>query len=208
MNITFINGSPKAKAEGSASHVILNDLRTFLPNQKINEIHLNKQEVSEEQMQLLKSSDAIVFSFPLYVDSVPSQLLSCLYEMEKSLYALPVRVFAISNNGFFEGVQNRYALEVIRNWAVRTKLFWGMGIGIGGGGMILGQNIPVGKGSKKDMGRAMEKLSDSILNNKSGEDILVNMNFPRFLYKMIADHGWKVKARRNGLKIKDLYKTL
>lgn len=206
MKITFINGSPKVKAEESASQEILNALRIFLPDETISNIHLNKKRVSKEEMQLLKLSDVIVFSFPLYVDSVPSQLLSCLYEMEKSLSSLSIRIFAISNNGFFEGTQNRYALDVIKNWANRTNLFWCQGLGIGGGGIISGSNIPVGKGPKKNLGKAMEIFSENIINKASGQNIIINMNFPRFLYKMIADFGWKIQANKNGLKLGDLYK--
>lgn len=206
MKIVLINGSPKPKAEDSASHILLNDLRTFLLNQDIDEIHLNKPLIKEEDLNKLKKTDVIVFSFPLYFDSIPSQLLSCIYELEKLLYSLPIMVFSISNNGFYEGIQNRYALDVIKNWTIRTNLVWGQGVGVGGGGMISEQDIPIGKGPKKDLGKALKIMSENILNKKSSENIFVNLKFPRFLYKMIGNFQWKIKARKNGLRVRNMYK--
>jgi hypothetical protein len=207
MNITFINGSPKAK--DSASQAILNDLKTFLPSQNISEIHFSKPRVTEQQIKTLKKSEVIVFSFPLYIDSVPSNLLACMITLEKALQSLPITVFAISNNGFYEGIQNRYALDVIKNWSLKTKLTWGQGVGVGCGGMMAGlENVPVGKGLKKNFGKALSLLSGNIHNKLSGENIYINANFPRFLYKLMAHIGWRQEIRKNGKKAKDLYRKL
>lgn len=207
MNITFINGSPKAK--GSASQAILNDLKTFLPTQNIKEVHFNKSNVTEVQIETLKLSEVIVFSFPLYVDSVPSNLLACMIEIEKELRSLPITVYALCNNGFYEGIQNRHALSVIKNWSVKTNLTWGQGVGVGCGGMTAGlANVPVGKGPKKNFGQALSLLSDCIQNKLSAENIYINANFPRFLYKLMAHIGWRREIRKNGKKVKDLYRKL
>lgn len=207
MNITFINGSPKAK--GSASQAILNDLKTFLPSQNIKEVQFNKPKVTEEQIETLKHSEVIVFSFPLYVDSVPSNLLACMIEIEKELRSLPITVYALCNNGFYEGIQNRHALNVIKNWSTKTNLAWGQGIGVGCGGMMGGlANVPVGKGPKKNFGEALSILSDNIHNKRSDENVYINANFPRFLYKLMAHFGWRQQIRKNGKKVSDLYRKL
>lgn len=207
MNIAFINGSPKVK--GSASQAILNDLKTFLSSQTISEVHFNKPKVTAEQLETLKKCDALVFSFPLYVDSVPSNLLACLIILEKELKSLPITVYALCNNGFYEGIQNRHALSVIKNWSVKTKLVWGQGVGVGCGGMMTGlANVPVGKGPKKNIGIAFNVFSDNIKEKKTGENIYVNANFPRFLYKLMAHFGWKQEIKKNGKSVKDLYRKL
>ncbi|VBB46722.1 conserved hypothetical protein [uncultured Paludibacter sp.] len=207
MNITFINGSPKAK--GSASQAILNDLKTFLPSQNISEIHFNKPKVTEKQIETLKKSEILVFSFPLYVDSVPSNLLGCMIVLEKELQSLPITVYAICNNGFYEGIQNRPALKVIKNWSSKTKLNWGQGLGVGCGGMLAGLiNVPAGKGPKKNLGVALKNLSEKISHCQPGENVFITANFPRFLYKIMAHIGWKKEIKKNGKKVKDLYLKL
>lgn len=207
MNISFINGSPKKKK--SASQAVLNDLKTFLPSQNISEIHFNKPKVTEEQIEILRKSDVLVFSFPLYVDSVPSNLLACLLVLEKELYSLPLTVYAISNNGFYEGIQNKHALNVIKNWTTKTQLTWGQGLGVGAGGMLVGfSKVPPGKGTKKSLGTALRTLSSNILHLQSGENLFITANFPRFLYKLIAHFGWKWQIKKNGKTVKDLYRKL
>lgn len=207
MNITFINGSPKKKK--SASQAVLNDLKTFLPSQNISEIHFNKPKVTEEQIEILRKSDVLVFSFPLYVDSVPSNLLACLLVLEKELYSLPLTVYAISNNGFYEGIQNRHALNVIKNWTTKTKLTWGQGLGVGAGGMLVGfSKVSPGKGTKKSLGTALRTLSSNLLHLQSDENLFITANFPRFLYKIIAHFGWKRQIKKNGKTVKDLYRKL
>lgn len=207
MNITFINGSPKKK--DSASQAVLNDLRIFLPSQSIREIHFRKPEVTEAQIQTLRLSDVLVFSFPLYVDSVPSNLLACMVVLEKELRGLPITVYAISNNGFYEGIQNRHALNVIRNWTAKAQLSWGQGLGVGAGGMLAGfAKIPPGKGTKKSLGKSLIALSENIVNLSSGENMFITANFPRFLYMAMAHLGWKRQIRKNGRKVKDLYRKL
>ncbi|HAW69762.1 MAG TPA: hypothetical protein DHD79_09105, partial [Firmicutes bacterium] len=86
-------------------------------------------------MAELAACDTLVFAFPLYVDGIPSHLLSCLSQMEgylKPLASKEMRVYAIVNCGFYEGRQNQHALDMMQNWCAKTRLIWGHGLGIGG----------------------------------------------------------------------------
>jgi hypothetical protein len=207
MKITFINGSPKAS--GSASGAVLNDLRSCLGSHSIDEIHPGKPKITGEQLQQMRGADVLVFSFPLYVDSVPSGLLACMAALEKELRGLPITVYAICNNGFYEGIQNRHALKVMKNWTVKAQLSWGRGLGIGCGGMLSGlSKVPAGKGPKKNLGKALTAFAANISECSSDEDIFITANFPRFLYKMMAHWEWKKEAGKNGKKVKDLYVKL
>ncbi|MBR2049632.1 MAG: hypothetical protein IJ957_02880, partial [Rikenellaceae bacterium] len=49
---------------------------------------------------------------------------------------LQLKVYAIANNGYIEGVQSEALLQVFHNFCVRSGLIWGGGIGVGGGVML------------------------------------------------------------------------
>jgi len=82
MKIAIINGSPKIK--DSASDCILQELKVFLSKQDntIIEYHFRKPQLSIKEMENLVECDDLVFAFPLYVDGIPSHLLSCLTKLE------------------------------------------------------------------------------------------------------------------------------
>ena len=46
------------------------------------------------------------------------------------------RLYALFNNGFVEGKQNRPALHMLQAWCERAGITWGGGIGIDGGVML------------------------------------------------------------------------
>lgn len=200
MKICLINGTPKFK--DSASMVLMNDFKPYLAPNEIVEIEAHRNALSESQITMIRECNALVFFFPLYVDGIPSHLLSCLSQLE-ILFILqpqPIHVYAVCNNGFYDGSQNYLALKIMELWCKRCELTWGQGIGFGGGGMIQAvAKVSPGKGPKKNLGKAYEQLSDNILNQRSAENILTNANFPRFLYKMMAEMGWRRQAKKNGL---------
>ncbi|MCH1983287.1 NAD(P)H-dependent oxidoreductase [Ruminococcus sp. OA3] len=209
MKISLINGSPKTK--GSASGVILKELQELLsPKDHIVNLHFTKHRPDEGDVDLLQDCDAIVFAFPLYVDALPSHLVSCLIQLENSFKntAFPhnCTVYAIVNCGFYEGRQNVLALDIMKCWCEKAGVVWGGGLGIGGGGMmpVLG-NIAPGKGPKKNFSHALETLSDRISRRESGKNICFSPNFPRFLYKIAAEIGWRQAVKNNGLKTHDLW---
>jgi hypothetical protein len=143
----------------------------------------------------------------LYVDGVPSHLLHSLTGLEERSKEnkSKAKVYAICNSGFYEGHQNRHALQIIEHWCAESGLSWGQGIGIGGGGMILSiQNVPSGKGPKKKISAALEALAGNILSARSENNIYTAPGFPRFLYKLSAEMGWRQAGKANGLKTGDL----
>ena len=97
----------------------------------------------------------------------------------------------------------------MKNWCTAVNLNWGQGVGIGAGEMQPSiKNVPLGHGPNKSIGNALQCLADNINNRKSGDDILVSPDFPRFLWKKFADIFWHKQAKENHLKRKDLYKKL
>ena len=64
-----------------------------------------------------------------------------------------------------------------------------------------------GHGPRVPIEKALAELSDSILKKEVRENNYVSVAFPRFLYKMAAQLGWRQMIRENGGKVKDLRKT-
>ncbi len=209
MKIALINGSPKVKE--SASGRILQDLNNYLQenDHTIAKHHFSKSELSLNEMEKLGDCDAIVFSFPLYVDGVPSHLLSCLVQLEAFFLAnnkKDIMVYTLVNCGFPEGHQNEAAIEIMENWCAKTGLKWGQGVGIGAGGMIISvKNVPSGYGPKKNLGKALENIAANILGGTSEKNIFIAMNFPKLAYKLAAHINWGRSIKSNGLRKKDLF---
>lgn len=135
MKTVFINGSPKKKF--SASAYFLSVQKFFVKGEKVKEVLRNKTD-HDRILETLKDADAVVFCLPLYVDSVPSHVLSFLKDMEGFCKEnhLKLNVYVIANNGYIEGVQSEALLQVFRNFCTGCGLVWGGGIGIGGGVML------------------------------------------------------------------------
>lgn len=215
MKITLINGSPKVK--DSASGLILNELKIFLNNSEdeaernisISEYNFRKNKLDSAVIEEVVTSDILVFIFPLYVDGVPSHLLSCLVQLEeilKNIKEKNIKVYALVNSGFYEGEQNKLAIEIIGNWSEKCELKWGQGIGIGAGPLLHSvKDVPEGHGPKKNLGSALTTISKNILNASSDDNIFISANFPRFAYKFAAEMGWKQAIKANKLKVRDLY---
>ena len=101
MKIAVINGSPKKS--DSASTTLLNDLKTcFTKEISFIDYDLRVSTMSPDIIEEFNQFDALVFAFPLYVDGIPSHLLSCLCEIETyGIENKAIHVYAIANCGFY-----------------------------------------------------------------------------------------------------------
>jgi hypothetical protein len=63
------------------------------------------------------------------------------------------------------------------------------------------KNVPIGHGPKKNLGKAFKQLAGNILKCTSEENIFVTANFPRVLYKLAAEMGWRQSIKANGLNV-------
>lgn len=216
MKIGLINGSPKGKS--SSSYSLLDGLKKYLIDEEkeleIKEFIWNLPNSGEKDFKEIIKCDAIVFVFPLYVDSIPSHFLRNLVKLEdyikkNKVNNKEVNVYTIVNNGFFEGKQNCLALDSIKYFCNHTKLRFMQGIGVGGGGMLSGiEKVPFGHGPKKKIGNSLIEMSTNIILKKEKEISFVEPNFPSFLYKFMAQRGWRNSLKKNGLKTSDINKRL
>lgn len=208
----MICGSPKMSE--STSGYLLQQLSTMIKGQhEIITYNIGRKSLQEQDYQSIAQSKAIVIAFPLYIDSIPSQLLRFFVEMEKRLRSLKsqILVYCITINGFYEGKQNCNAIDNVKLWCESCGLIFAGGIGHGVGEMIpLVKYIPMGHGPNKNLGNALNKMANDIANEQSsGEVVLLNVNWPRIMWKIQSSQlVWHPRAKKNGLSKRDLHKRL
>ena len=207
MNISLINGSPKIK--DSASGIILDEIKGYLYGHTVTDYAFHAGILPTYlQLENLTKQDVLIFAFPLYVDGIPSHLLRSLVEMEAYFKSRSpsLMVYTVVNCGYYEGKQCKNALDMIKSWCEKAKVTWGQGIGMGGGGMLasLG-NVPNGHGPRKNFSLALRYLAKNAGEKRSAENLFVSPNFPRFLYKAMAEMNWRMQIKKNGFKTKDLF---
>lgn len=208
VTISIINGSPK-RGKSTSELMIQYFCQEMSDEKTVTVYDASKAPLQQSQYEEIVNSTALLIVFPLYVDSIPSNALRVLADLEKQ-YKLRknMMVYCIVNNGFFEGKQNYIAIEQIKNWCDVTGTTWGQGIGIGAGEMLpLITDIPLGHGPNKNLGRAIKLLANNMQNQKSGENILISPNWPRFLWKIQSSLlVWYPRAKHNGLTKRDMKK--
>lgn len=192
MKAACINGSPRKNR--SVSLKLLQALKERLPGCEV--VH-----------GWDKSCDVLIIAFPLYVDGIPSNLLRELVAHEQDM-PMGGRVYAVANNGFYEGEQNATAIAMLRHWSERAGLAWGMGVGVGAGSMLESGPVPVGRGPLKSLGRALDALAAHILAGESGEDIYTRPDMPRLLYRLGGELSFRAQAKKHGLSRGDIERRL
>ena len=135
MKTVFINGSPKKKL--SVSSYLLGIVRLLLKGEVVTEQVRNAKD-HERILNSIRDANTVVFGVPLYVDGVPSHMLTFMKEMEKFCVEnqIHLNVYVVSNGGFIEGCQNRPLMQVLENFYKRCNFQWCEGVGIGGGVML------------------------------------------------------------------------
>lgn len=205
MRIALINGSPKRKE--SASGALLDDLKYYFEDKaEIVEIGFHTSVLPEKTLEELGEADAWVFSYPLYVDGIPGHLLACLTQLEEARLQRPqVHIYGIVNCGFYEGIQAELALKILQNWSDKAGYIWGSGVGVGGGGSLaMMPKMEPGKGPKANIEKALNRMAEQALGGESGENAYVSVGFPRAMYKIAAQMGWRQAIKANGGRKRDL----
>ena len=206
MKIIIINGSPKTIK--SNSEILGNYLFPLLKENNIKKYYSIYFQLNDKTKNEIYNSDVLIFIFPLYVDGIPSNLLKLLVKFEKENVVKPkTKIYCIVNNGFYEGKQNFLALLHMKNWCKKVNAKWGQGIGIGSGELLpYLKKFKLGQGPLKNLEKILNRFSRNILTLNSDKNIYINPNWPKSLYFIQGSISWILKARKNNLKIRELFK--
>lgn len=206
MKIIIINGSPKTIK--SNSEILGNYLFPLLKENNIKKYYSIYFQLNDKTKNEIYNSDVLIFIFPLYVDGIPSNLLKLLVKFEKENVIRPeTKIYCIVNNGFYEGKQNFLALLHMKNWCKKVNAKWGQGIGIGSGELLpYLKKFKLGQGPLKNLEKILNRFSRNILTLNSDKNIYITPNWPKSLYFIQGSFSWILKARKNNLKIQELFK--
>lgn len=223
MTITAINGSPKGENSNSREviSIVQNMLGSGCEMRVVSQIKEDRKS-DESVFAPIIASDVLLITFPLFVDAIPASMMRF---MERYAASMPAasrsssgaapagsrrqRVFAVVNCGFYEGVQNEIALDIVAHYCEAVGLDWCGGVGIGTGEMIRAlRSVPQKAGIRKPVIRALQLMADAIAKEPDGRlerNLFTQHGLPWIFYKLGGEMGWRKQAKENGLKPKDLF---
>ena len=148
----------------------------------------------------------LILATPLYADSLPSGVTRLLEIVAAKGDRRPDhggrRFAALINCGFPEARQCDTAIAICRCFAREAGMEWAGGLALGGGESIGGRPLKeaggVAKNARKALDLAAEALSEGRQVPGEAVSLMARPTIPAWMYTVIGDIGWRLKARRRG----------
>lgn len=209
MEILTLCGSPRfGKGPGECSSLyLIEQLKARLgAGFQVRTEAANPARNLDELAEVLLAAQRLVLAFPLYSDSIPAGLLETLAGLERRLAGRPelgeIPVYGIVNCGFFEAVHNELAVEMLEIWRKRLGFRQGRALAVGGGEMV--RQAPMGPGPLASLSKNLDALARDVQAGAAGQTLWAQPNFPRTLYQLAGNIGFRQQARKNGLSGKEI----
>jgi hypothetical protein len=212
--IVILSASPKAPGTAASdllAETAANVLRGGDADVQVigvREIYIKKN-VSEAYAEMAEA-DAMLVVFPLYIFCLPGILMRFLQDYQAYAAVRPggaknALVYAVINCGFPEPEINEHAALVIGRFAAAVGARFRFGVLIGGGGMI-SYHAPQIKKTLALYGAAVERIKSEIGGGSlmQTENVAILLSIPRWLYFFMGNLGWRIVARKNGVRQRDL----
>ena len=207
--LLFIVGSPKLKRSNSysiAEHLkneligrgwtieILFSHQAFTNETKMNEI-----------IEKTEEADLLGIIFPLYVDEIPGPLIQTLETLtQQKTKRTDQKIFTIVNSGFPEPHQSQLAIGMIEQFTEEYHATFIGGLTIGAGGIIGGMPLERIKHRSKRLIKALDLTIQSLDQTQTisseAKQLLSKPIFSKTLYNIFANKGWKIQAKKYGVK--------
>lgn len=138
INMCIINGSPRRQS--SNSKYITDEFLTFFDGEINSKTYYAADIIKNSALfdEIITYNNILITS-PLYADSFPSTTLDFLWQFGDFLSSkndLNINLYGIVNSGFMDGLQNKSAINILKNFAISNNLNWKAGVGIGSGEML------------------------------------------------------------------------
>jgi multimeric flavodoxin WrbA len=214
--VVFVNGSPRAEAQTASASFIARAAGLFddsLYEKETIQVRKVSQPEEEKVFDKIKTADAVIFVFPLYVFCLPGLLTGFLRDYADFVKTTAQGqnspfVYTVINCGFPEPYINTEAAGVIKSFCRHTGMKFRSSILIGGGVMITNaEKAPPVKKTLQKLDAAFLAMTDDIqtAGTEPPKDVLLKANFPVRLFFFIGCMNWKREAKHNGLQIKNMY---
>lgn len=198
MRIALINASPKA-AHSSSRTLIRSTIGLFPVRTDIELIDMHKPAVSEEIQRRLFGCDAWILYFPLYVDGLPSHLLSCLMQLETISKPKTAKLYGVCNCGFYEGEQTDCTFRMLQSFAERAGLEFCGGVGVGAGGLLsMSEGFEDVQRFRRSIIKQLARLAKTAAKGETMEISYATADMPRLFYKLGAELLWRRTVSENG----------
>ena len=216
-NIVLVSASPKVDQEWAVSSFLAKSGEELLKDKSLNVETIFVRSTllhhkTEQAFETLQQADAIVLIFPLYIFCMPAMLTRFMQDFVAQ-YPVADRtshVYAIVNCGFPESDINMEAMRVVECFARQTKREFLGGVMIGGGGMVIAAKDAPFMRPIFDLVDGMFARVVRDVSSDQPEPLLIteaSPKFPKWLYFVGGNSGWKSMARKNKVRQKDLYRT-
>ncbi|RMD02525.1 hypothetical protein D9O40_05630 [Clostridium autoethanogenum] len=217
----FVNGSPRES--GSTSAYFIGEMQKLIKDNDIETqcvyaIKDLKSGKIDQSFEKIVNSDSVIFVFPLYVDSIPSNFLDFLWKLENYIKENKIDknklpdLYGVINCGFVEGIQNKNAVNIIYNFSKKTGFDFKFAIGIGGGEFIKGTKdiIPIESEIKRNIYLELCKFKDSIESGREDDEkgVFVSPKVPRSQFILNGNNGWVKMVKENNMTKEDLLKKV
>ncbi len=164
-------------------------------------------------LQAVAEADLLILASPLYADSLPTgvtRLFEILAAEGKERRGRSgTGLVVIVNCGFPEARQCETATAICRCFAREAGMTWMGGLSLGAGESIGGRPLREAGGVARNARKALDLAAAALAEGRQVPDEAVSLMAERtispWLYTLIGDIGWRLKARRNkaGKRMKD-----
>lgn len=156
-------------------------------------------------LEEIDAADVVVLSSPLYIDSLPADVMKALEAISQgrlSAHQAAPAFAAIVNSGFPESQHNDTALAICKRFCDGSHMNWAGGLGLGGGASIGGRPLATAGGMFRNVRASLDLAAEAL---SRGEVIppeavsLMSKKFvPAWLYMLLSSIGWRRQARAFG----------
>lgn len=210
-------GSAKAKGTSASEAMARALVGRLNAASVVTELHFATEFVHDDQWASLAaasiaSCDLFVLVSPLYVDSLPALATHALELVARARGAAKnaARFVALVNCGFPEPEHTRTAFRMARHFAEQAGYAWGGGLPLGGGGVVAPDRpLDAPHGLVAHVVRALDLVAPALASGhplpQAAIATIAASPLPEVAYRLIADLGWRWRARQNGLAHRDLH---
>jgi multimeric flavodoxin WrbA len=207
--IVLLVGSPRAERSTSLTlgKYLCEQIDPSEDSFKVGFIHrlMMRKERQDQIIKMVNQANLIIFSFPLYIDHLPSpviRMMEFLYGNKESLFNPEDKKFvAISNCGFPEAHQIDLAIEICHNFSDAMKFQWRGGLKKGGGEMINKYDLNEMGKRVEDVKKGLELAAEALKRDQEipddAKELVAKLVIPVKMYKKMGNLGWRLRGLGN-----------
>lgn len=209
----FGSGRPirSSTSEALGGHLIEGLVAGGMDCDALHVSHLRGERADQRLVPALEGAELFVLAAPVYVDALPYLVTHCLERVylhrcgpgaSDTELPPPTRMVALVNCGYPGVRHTETTLSICRAFARRAGLPWAGGLGLAAGEAIHGAPIAglgrMGRNVRASLDLAAEALLAGEPIPDEAVELMARPLMPDFAYRLLANVGWAMSARRNG----------